>query len=246
MLLSTFLPACGFALIHIFIGRLGFFDVVPRSRWLSAAGGVAVAYVFLHILPELAAHQRIFAEGLDASPATAEALVYLTALAGLSVFYGLERRAAVYRARRAQPRRGGAAGEEERIFWLHIGSFGLYNLLIGYLLLHREETGAWSLAAYFVAMALHFVTSDFGLRLDHQQRYDRVVRWVLVAAVLIGWGLGAATTIPPVAIGFAFAFLAGAVVLNVLKEELPEHRQSRFWPFFLGAGGYAAVLLAGW
>jgi hypothetical protein len=26
--------------------------------------------------------------------------------------------------------------------------------------------------------------------------------------VLAGWGLGVATTIPPVAIGFAFAFLA--------------------------------------
>jgi zinc transporter ZupT len=246
MLLSTFLPACGFALIHVFIGRLGFFDVVPRSRWLSAAGGVAVAYVFLHILPELAGHQHTFAEGLGASPATAEALVYLTALAGLSVFYGLERRAAVYRARRAEPGGDEARAEEERIFRLHIGSFALYNLLIGYLLLHREETGPWSLAAYFVAMALHFVTTDFGLRLDHRQRYDRVVRWVLVAAVLAGWGLGAATTIPPVAIGFAFAFLAGAVVLNVLKEELPEHRRSRFWPFLLGAGGYAALLLAGW
>jgi hypothetical protein len=57
-------------------------------------------------------------------------------------------------------------------------------------------------------VALHFVTTDFGLRLYHKERYDRGVRWVLVAAVLAGWGLGVATTIPPVAIGFAFAFLA--------------------------------------
>lgn len=61
--------------------------------------------------------------------------------------------------------------------------------------------------------------------------------------MLAGWALGLAT-IPPVAVGFAFAFLAGAVVLNVLKEELPEQRQSRFWPFLLGAAGYAAIMLA--
>ena len=45
--------------------------------------------------------------------------------------------------------------------------------------------------------------------------------------------------------GFLFAFLAGGVTLNVLKEELPEERQSRFWPFLLGAAGYAALLLVG-
>ena len=41
-----------------------------------------------------------------------------------------------------------------------------------------------------------------------------------------------------------FAFLAGGVVLNVMKEELPEERQSRFGAFLLGVAGYGGVLLA--
>ena len=40
-----------------------------------------------------------------------------------------------------------------------------------------------------------------------------------------------------------FAFLAGGIVLNVLKEELPAERESRFSAFVLGAAGYAAILL---
>ena len=32
--------------------------VSPRSRWLSFAGGVAVSYVFLKLLPELSAAQE--------------------------------------------------------------------------------------------------------------------------------------------------------------------------------------------
>ncbi|WP_348249527.1 hypothetical protein [Leptolyngbya sp. GB1-A1] len=40
-----------------------------------------------------------------------------------------------------------------------------------------------------------------------------------------------------------FAFLAGGVVLNGLKEELPEERESRFWAFAMNAIGYAAPLL---
>jgi hypothetical protein len=33
------------------------------------------------------------------------------------------------------------------------------------------------------------------------------------------------------------------VVMNVLKEELPEERESSFWAFALGAAAYAGVLL---
>lgn len=51
-------------------------------------------------------------------------------------------------------------------------------------------------------------------------------------------------SVQQVAIGFLFAFLAGGVVLNVLKEELLEERQSRYWPFLAGAAGYSLLLLA--
>jgi hypothetical protein len=40
------------------------------------------------------------------------------------------------------------------------------------------------------------------------------------------------------------AFLAGGVVLNVLKEKLPEQRESRFWAFALGPAFYTVLLLA--
>jgi len=38
------------------------------------------------------------------------------------------------------------------------------------------------------------------------------------------------------------AVLAGGVILNVLKEELPEECRSRFTPFLLGAAAYAGLL----
>jgi hypothetical protein len=39
------------------------------------------------------------------------------------------------------------------------------------------------------------------------------------------------------------ALLAGGVILNVLKEEVPSERQSRFWAFAAGAAAYAGLLL---
>lgn len=40
------------------------------------------------------------------------------------------------------------------------------------------------------------------------------------------------------------AFLIGAMIMNILKEELPEVSESRIVPFALGAFGYGALLLA--
>lgn len=67
MLFLTGACALVFGLIHLFIDKLTFFDILPRSRWLSCAGGVVVNYVFLHILPELSGHQATFAEQLGVS-----------------------------------------------------------------------------------------------------------------------------------------------------------------------------------
>lgn len=237
MLFLTGSCAVVFALIHLFIGKLTFLDIFPRSRWLSFAGGVAVTYVFLHILPELGEHKETFAEGMGVGDKAAEVWVYLVALLGLALFYGLE--CAVKASRKSSSN----DVVESEILWLHIGSFGIYNVLIGYLLVHREEAGGWSLLIYAAAMSLHFVTNDYGLREDQKEKYDSVGRWVIAVAVLLGWSLGLVVTLPELIIGFLFAFLAGGVVLNVLKEELPEERKSSFLPFALGVAGYAVMLI---
>ena len=86
--------------------------------------------------------------------------------------------------------------------------------------------------------------NDHGLREHHKHTYLRTGRWVLAIAVVLGWVVGLLTEIPEVAIAVLTAFLAGGVVLNVLKEELPEKRESRFWAFALGAAAYTVLLLA--
>lgn len=68
-------------------------------------------------------------------------------------------------------------------------------------------------------------------------------RWFLAVAILVGWTVGLLTELSEAVTALLFVFLAGGVVLNVLKEELPKERRSRFWPFALGAAFYAALLL---
>jgi hypothetical protein len=237
----TALLAVGLAAIHLYSGRMRFLDVLPRSRWLSAAGGISVAYVFVHLLPDLAEEQETIREAAGEGFNFLEYHVYLVALIGLAAFYGLERSAKTSRRRKR------SAGDEDStgagVFWVHAASFTVYNALIGYLLLHREEPGVWSLILFAFALGVHFVVNDYGLRRDHKGTYDRIGRWVLAAGILAGWVVGLCFEVSEAAIAVLFGFLAGGVIMNVLKEELPEDHESRFWAFALGAAAYAVVLL---
>ena len=233
--------AAGLAGVHLFSGRLRFLGVSPRSRWLSAAGGVSVAYVFVHLLPDLAEEQETIREATGESFSFLEYHVYLVALVGLAVFYGLERAAKVSRGKeRSAGREDSTAGG---VFWLHTASFAVYNALIGYLLLHREDPGPRPLILFAFAMGVHFVVNDNGLRRDHKAAYDRRGRWLLAAAVIAGWTVGLSFEVSEAALAVLFGFLAGGVIMNVLKEELPEERESRFWAFALGAALYSVILL---
>lgn len=252
-MIQSLLPLSGMALallvlVHVVTPSLKLLQGDPRSVWLSVAGRVSVAYVFVHLLPELAAGDRTLAvAGVDLGKRD----VFLIALAGLLAFYGLDRMAKVSRsswqgASVAAGRGSEGAAEASTssgVFWIHMGSFALYNLLVGYLLLHREVMTPRALAFFAVAMALHFVVTDYGLNEDHKALYRRYGRWVLVGAVALGWPAGVNFEASDAAVVALTAFLGGGVVLNVLKEEVPSERKSRFWAFAMGAAGYAALLL---
>jgi hypothetical protein len=212
-----------------------------RRRWLSAAAGVSVAYVFVDVLPELAAQNRaVIAAAGDAPPLFAEQRVYVLALLSFVVLYGIQY---VVLASRERGRTVTVSGTFDPVYALHLGGFVLYSALIGYLLVERAERGAIALVVYIVAMALHFLIVDHSLYEEHERRYARTGRVLLAASVLAGWLAGSATTLSDAVFARLFAILAGGVVITSLRGELPDQREGRFWPFVLGATVFAAILL---
>jgi hypothetical protein len=241
MMILTAVSAVLLALVNTLGGRIEVLNRVPRRVLLSLAGGASVAYIFLHILPWLSIGQSILEESGLFSMRYIETHIYILGLIGLTIFYGLERSAKMSRKRNRKTHQMDCT--THGVFWFHTICYAGYYFLIGYLLVHREKPGLISLLLFVSAMALHFFVNDYSLWSDHKDAYRRYGRWILSSEVLAGWAVGTLTEIPQVAVAGLFAFLAGGILLNVLKEELPEERQSNFRAFAIGAGVYGLLLI---
>jgi hypothetical protein len=235
--LATLFVLLFFAL-HLGSRRLEHLPPRTRSLIMSVAGGVAAAYVFLHLLPDLGQY------GAAISPALAgngDGLgVYLLALLGVLAFFGIER-LVVHSEEKSQ-----AAGGEREVgpflFWVHIGVFACNSFVIGMLLVDRAEATVYQ-ALHAVALALHFIANDHALRLRHDRLHQRHGRWALAVAVLLGWAAGVMEAVPAILVNAMFAFVAGGIVFNVFKEELPSERGGSFIAFAGGAASYAGLLI---
>jgi hypothetical protein len=231
-LVATLLVVLLFA-IHLASRKLEHIGEEKRSFVMSVAGGVSAAYVFLHLLPELRQHESLVVQAVPAL--TDEVGIYLLALLGLMVFFGLER-LVVRSEERTREKEVGPV-----LFWTHIGAFAVNSFIIGHLIVVRDDNTAY-MVLFAIALALHFVTNDHALRLRHEKLHQRHGRWILAAAVVLGWAAGVSDLLPDAVAAALLAVLAGGIVFNVMKDELPPHKGGSFTAFAIGAASYAALL----
>ncbi len=229
--------------LHLVAPRIRKLPLVPERYTGSFAGGLAVAYVFLHLLPEIAAGNEAIGEALSdvLKPAPLLELgIFLVALAGFTAFYGLERLAAARSGRDT-----GSAREPRGVYWLHLVSFMVYNVLITYTMVLRVRTGLLFALLFTLAMGLHFVLTDRTLTEHYPQRFRTSGRALLAASLVLGWALAALfAPTSTLLVALLTALLGGSVLLNVFKEEVPSNRSSSFAWFSIGLVLYSVLLAA--
>jgi hypothetical protein len=221
-------------------GRLRLGASPSRRAWLSAAGGTAIAYVFVDLLPEMQRMQGIFSDASAGQPFPfPHYRVYSSALIGFVFFYALENLAVTTRP----AQREGAEQDRPLVYWFHVGGFAVYGALMAYLLREDADARALAMVPYGVAMFCHFWIVDHALREEHGPRYDRSGRWLMTAGILAGWTVAALRVTSDLVLPTLMGFIAGGIVINSVKGELPEQGHARVGPFVAGAFGYALVLL---
>jgi hypothetical protein len=243
--LPSLLAATALALVFALRGGAGERGVTwrfwSRRRWISAAAGVSVAYVFVDVLPEMAEQNKVITAAAGSAGLFAEQRIYMLALLSFVILYGLQHMVLSSReARRSAVEQGQG---RDRVYRLHVAGFAGYSALIGYLLVERAERGVAALAVYALAMAIHLLIVNHTLSKEHGNAYRRGGHWWLAASVIAGWTAGAMMPLSDLAFARLFALLAGGVVITSIGAELPDDREGRFWPFCIGAVAFALLLL---
>ena len=237
-ILETGAAALLFTAAFLFGDRVHPFQSLVRDRrsLISFGAGVSVAYVFVHVMPELHEVRHAFAASVSAPLRYEGMAVYFLALVGFLVYYGLDH----------LRRRLGQADDAETdgmAFMLHVVGFAAYVWLMAYLLVHNLDDSTASTALYTFAIAVHFLGVDHALRNEHGAAYERIGRFVLAGMSLFGWAVGLLVAFPHAVIVLFLAFVSGAVIMNSSIMELPSDSDGRFLPFMFGRIVYGLILL---
>ena len=234
------LLAIGLAITHGLSSYIPVFSLLPKHRWTSFAGGVSLTFIFLEVFPELSHAQEELHHSDFFLLDYLENHIYILSLLGLTMFYLLD--SVALSARATTTKTSSPTQAHSRVFWIHIAAFAGMNAITGYLVQELSHNHWFSCFLFFIAIALHFFIIDEHLLEHHPYLYAKFGRWILAGAVVFGAVLGQATQLDAIGVSLIWSFLAGSIILNVLKRELPDEKESCGWSFLVGIFVFASLL----
>lgn len=223
--------------VHILAPVFAKVSAANQDRLASLGGGVAVAYVFVQLLPELAAGGDTLSDTAinDYAPTPlVEAGLFLVALVGAILFYSID----VISTERSTLR--------VDLYWVHLSAFGAISAIYAYTMPFLLTTGVGYALLFTVAIGAHVLLGDRTLARAHPLLFRHEDRWVGIVGVVLGFS--AALVLPPASdlvLASATAVLGGGLLITTFREELPQASKARLVWFLVGALVMTALLIAG-
>ncbi len=227
----AFITILIFSCVHLWAEKIRELWFVSSSRFLSAGSGVAIAYVFVDLLPKLSESDAFVKEKLWELFPYFEHHVYIMALLGFILFFIVDRSKAIVR-------------NQSAYFLLSLSSYALFNFLVGYAVVNKDNPEVQPLILFTIAMGLHYFMNDYTLSMAHGDEYRHVGKWILILSLFLGWLVGFWVELSETGVALVSAFIGGGVIMNVTRHELPEENPNSLGAFLMGTFVYTAILLA--
>lgn len=160
-----------FSSVHIWASKTRALSHDVQGKILSTGGGVAIAYVFIDLLPKLAKSELILRDAFSGIFPYFERHVYILALAGFLLFFIVDQSHQIFNAKGR--------------FWLSLSSYSLFNFFVGYAVCDKDNPEVQPLILFTIAMALHYFVNDFSLTSEHPKTYGSKGRWILIASLFL-------------------------------------------------------------
>jgi hypothetical protein len=206
----------------------------------SISGGLASGYVILLLIPEI----KVFNEAIRDPFLDA----YVLALLGLVIFKGLQHYCLrlVNQKSSAQQEWGFIQAKvmaRSLEFKVSCGVFCVYASLVLLTLPFQfgHLAGPVAKVLYLITFALHLGFEILGLYEQSEREFASLVPWTTGLSLTLAFVLAAANVLPSWLVISGMAFLAGIIMLQVFRTELPVASESSF--FWFGFGTAIFVLL---
>jgi zinc transporter ZupT len=187
----------------------------------SFSGGIAVAYAFLHLLPEL-----------DGSNELLGRRVYGVVLLGFAFFYGVET---------AIQQQGSGSFAARIAYPIRLVMLSLYGFLLIFTVgLHMPESLMLAVVFAF-ALGLDTLTHDLAMLERYGARFAGWGRAAYLVAALLGYAATRVQRPREEVVDTATAVLAGFILYTALREELPQLSEASFAWFLAGAGLFVSL-----
>jgi hypothetical protein len=211
------------AAIHLFANRAKVLGWVWHGKFLSFASGISLAYVFVDLLPALEKGSPVLKQAFGDLLPFLELHTYLLAMLGILFYYGVES---------AQSKRNNP--------WLPISGYLLFNFLVGAGLSDSSNPEIQPLTLFTFAIGMHYFVRDHTANVTKRP----AVLTALILVLLAGYLVGYLTKIPPAVSAVGISFVAGGMILNIFRSELPKKEKGGYVWFVFGALLYTTLLLS--
>ena len=244
-----FLTLAGIILMsaaHLWSSRITLLDGIKKQGWVSFSAGASAAYVFAHVFPEIGVFQQQILEntgGHGQSVTFFNQPLYLAALGGLCLLFLLDSIDNKYSGD-GSPNLIRKHNHFMKFFWTRAVLYGLYNLMIGYIVIQRHGEGLVNIMLIVVALMLHFTVINIRFIERYKEFYQKYVRWLAMTGLFLGWILGVAVELPAAIVATSFAIIGGMITYVAFKSELAETENKAPYYFLAGVAVYSLIILA--
>jgi hypothetical protein len=194
----------------------------------SLFAGMASAYVFLVLMPEL-----------DTLQERLGGRAYVVVLASFAAIYGVEHAAHVV------PRLRAAKGEELLLLWMRAAMLWGYGFLFMLAIPEVVEADLWLYILSLSVGALAVAFKSYEVSEHHPRVYQRYGRWVIATGPVVGVSIDLlGVDLSALFIDLLTAYVAGFIMLLAFTGAVLDHQRTRYVFFVVGTGIYVAVFVA--
>lgn len=221
----SLLAGISVALVYLLGPRIRNFLRKRETIARSFGGGCAASYVFLQLFPEIESAYELLGDAMHFIALVSFLLVFGTEMYLLS------------RSARSE------TGQESKLnFWMHIGLSWIAAWLLVFALPEDVAGNAVLVVVGSTVIAVRLLYKDYVLHEHHTGTFESSVRYVLALAPIAAWLARTITTPSELVIDLLIAVLAGFLLHNVFRHELPGHTNFRFLWFAGGVASYAVLV----